>query len=237
MQTRSVAGAQPLFELKFGQVGIARLRFGACDDIDVLRAQLNQAVSQAPALSARAPVVLDFGALAALPDAETSRSLLDCVRASGMLPVGLVDVSSDNEKLAEALQLPLFARPRTTDASGKPPSRAEAAVETTALHRDKPVRSGQQVYARGRDLVVAASVGNGAEVIADGSIHVYGRLSGRALAGAQGAVDARIYCTDFRAQLVSIAGRYRVFEELPAEWRGQSVQIRLDGEKLQLERL
>ncbi len=99
------------------------------------------------------------------------------------------------------------------------------------------MRSGQQIYARGRDLTIAAAVGNGAEVIADGSIHIYGRLSGRALAGAQGDVTARIYCQDFQAELVSIAGHYRVLEDVPTNLRGQAVQAWLDGERLVMERL
>jgi septum site-determining protein MinC len=108
---------------------------------------------------------------------------------------------------------------------------------STGLHHARPVRSGQQIYARGRDLTVAAAVGNGAEVIADGSIHIYGRLSGRALAGAQGDTTARIYCQDFQAELVSIAGHYRVLEDVPANLRGQAIQAWLDGERLIMERL
>ena len=104
------------------------------------------------------------------------------------------------------------------------------------LH-DKPVRSGQQVYARGRDLILTTLVGNGAEVIADGSIHVYGALRGRALAGAQGDTRARIYCREFHAELVSIAGQYRVFEDIPRDLRGQSVQAWLEGDKLLLKKL
>ncbi len=232
MQTNPGANAQALFELKFGQVGIARLHFRGCADIDELRQQLEIAVRQSPALSMHTPVVLDLGDLDPLPDTEHARALVDAVRDAGMLPVGLVDVSPQNEELARSLQLPLFPKPRSGVA--KNASRTDSQPTIVAMHRDKMVRSGQQVYARGRDLVVAASVGNGAEVIADGSIHVYGRFSGRALAGAQGAADARIYCTDFRAELVSIAGRYRVFEELPADLRGRSVQIWLNGEKLEL---
>jgi len=230
MPTGTGAEANPLFELKFGQVGIARLRFRACDDIEALRRQLDIAIGQSPALSARAPVVFDFGDLDTLPDVATTRALLDSVRAAGMLPVGLVDRSAPNEELARALDLPLFAKPRAS--AGKAGGHANAPAAVAGLHREKMVRSGQQVYARGRDLVVVASVGNGAEAIADGSIHVYGRLSGRALAGAQGETQARIYCSDFRAELVSIAGRYRVFEELPADLRGRPVQVWLDGEKL-----
>ena len=99
------------------------------------------------------------------------------------------------------------------------------------LH-DKPVRSGQQIYARGRDLVLTTLVGNGAEVIADGSIHIYGALRGRALAGAQGDESARIYCQEFHAELVSIAGQY-----IPAELRGQPVQAWLEGGRLLLKKL
>ena len=115
--------------------------------------------------------------------------------------------------------------------------RPAAPVATIGLVHDKPVRSGQQVYARGRDLILGALVGNGAEVIADGSIHVYGALRGRALAGAQGDTSARIYCQEFHAELVSIAGHYRVFEDIPADLRGHPVQAWLDGEKLLLKKL
>jgi septum site-determining protein MinC len=105
-------------------------------------------------------------------------------------------------------------------------------VSQGALVIDKPLRSGQQVYARGRDLILTKLVANGAEVIADGSIHVYGALRGRALAGAQGDASARIYCHEFHAELVSIAGQYRVFENMPDELKGQRVQAWLDGDKL-----
>jgi septum site-determining protein MinC len=97
-----------------------------------------------------------------------------------------------------------------------------------------PVRSGQQLYADNRDLTVLSTVGAGAEVIADGSIHVYGALRGRALAGAQGNTDARIFCREFHAELVAIAGHYKVIEEVPKELRGKAVQIWLDQEELKI---
>ncbi|MBI4740253.1 MAG: septum site-determining protein MinC [Betaproteobacteria bacterium] len=97
-----------------------------------------------------------------------------------------------------------------------------------ALFVDRPLRSGQQIYARGGDLVVLAAVSSGAEVIADGSIHVYAPLRGRALAGASGAPGARIFTTRFEAELVSVAGVYRTFEAgVPADLAGQPVQVRL----------
>jgi septum site-determining protein MinC len=92
-----------------------------------------------------------------------------------------------------------------------------------------PVRSGQQVYAENRDLTVLAAVGAGAEVIADGSIHIYGALRGRALAGAQGNEKARIFCREFHAELVAVAGHYKVLDEIPKELHGKPVQVWLDN--------
>jgi len=103
---------------------------------------------------------------------------------------------------------------------------------------DKPLRSGQQVYARGGDLVVLAVVNFGAEVIADGSIHVYAPLRGKAIAGARGNTAARIFSTCMEPELISIAGTYRTTEHpLPAEVIGQPAQIRLEGERLVYEPL
>jgi septum site-determining protein MinC len=110
----------------------------------------------------------------------------------------------------------------------------QPSMRPAGVHHAQPVRSGQQVYARGSDLTLTAMVGNGAEVIADGSIHIYGTLRGRALAGAQGDTGARIFCQNFQAELISIAGQYRVFEDMPANLRGKSVQAWLEGDKLKI---
>jgi septum site-determining protein MinC len=239
MQPAPSAVADPPFELKFGQVGIANLRVFDVD-ADALQAELAARVHAAPQLFARAPLVLDLSALPQAPDAELTQALLQAVRDAGLLPVGLAYGTAENEELAKGLDLPLFAKFR---AAYEPKTPAKKLIEAAdpaphaTLRHEKPVRSGQQVYARGSDLILAAAIGNGAEVIADGSIHCYARLSGRALAGAQGDASARIYCMDFQAELVSIAGRYRVFEDFPAELRGKPAQIRLDGEKLIVDKL
>ena len=112
-----------------------------------------------------------------------------------------------------------------------------AAAAQGALIIDKPLRSGQQVYARGRDLVVLAMVNQGAEVIADGNIHVYAPLRGKAMAGARGNTDARIFSLELDAELLSIAGVYRTSEHpLPLDLMGKPAQVRLvpgpDGDKL-----
>lgn len=237
-------------DLRFGQVGLACVRV-LRDDADGLRDELARRVASAPALFARTAVVLDLSHLTELPDDQHVHALLGGVSAAGMLPVGLAYGSSATEALATRLDLPLIAKFRAVyerqhesaaaPSHGAPatttPRRAEPSTVRTTLHRGEPVRSGQQVYAQARDLTVTASVANGAELIADGSIHVYGRLSGRALAGALGDTDARIFCTDFRAELVSIAGHYRVFEEIPKPFEGKPVQCWLDGEKLHIEPL
>jgi septum site-determining protein MinC len=96
------------------------------------------------------------------------------------------------------------------------------------------VRSGQQLYAENCDLTVMATVGAGAEVIADGSIHIYGTLRGRALAGAQGNTAARIFCRDFHAELVAIAGHYKVLDDVPETLRGKAVQVWLEQDQIKI---
>jgi len=110
------------------------------------------------------------------------------------------------------------------------------APQADALIVDKPLRSGQRVYARGTDIVVLAMVSYGAEVIADGNVHVYAPLRGRAIAGARGNTEARIFSTCMEAQLLSIAGIYRTIEtDLPADVAAKPAKVRLDGEKILIE--
>jgi septum site-determining protein MinC len=112
---------------------------------------------------------------------------------------------------------------------------AEPGTDNGPMIIDTPVRAGQRVYARGRDLIVTAMVNNGAEVIADGSIHVYAPLRGRALAGAQGNTNARIFVSSMEAELVSVAGIYRTFENgYPQQIGKRACQVRLQGDSLNL---
>ena len=116
-----------------------------------------------------------------------------------------------------------------------PASLVSAPIAATTKVIDTPVRSGQRIYARGGDLVLMATVNPGAEVIADGSIHVYAPLRGRALAGAAGSAEARIIATSMEAELVSIAGVYRTFEDgWPKDLQGKPVQVMLKDERLEL---
>lgn len=128
------------------------------------------------------------------------------------------------------------AAPAETAAPAPAPAPAPAAVH--AMIVDTPVRAGQRIYARGTDLIVTAVVNNGAELIADGSIHVYAPLHGRALAGASGNAGARIFALQLQPELVSIAGVYRTFDEgFPADVARQPAQIRLVGDRIDISSL
>jgi septum site-determining protein MinC len=239
-------------DLRFGQVGIANVRVRSIDP-EALRAAIEVRVHEAPALFERAPVVVDLSFLSPQPGDDAVRALLDAVRGAGMLPVGLAYGDDATDELSRRLGLPLIAKFRAqyeraerAASNDEAAPRVEASTQAappaiaepvTALQHHQPVRTGQQVYAQGCDLVVVGAVANGAEVLADGNIHVYGALRGRAFAGALGDKHARIFCGEFRAEIVSIAGHYRVFEELPKEYAGKAVQIRLEQDKLQITRL
>lgn len=243
-------------ELKIGQVGIANLRVRTLD-VALLVDEMRERVQRAPNLFGRAAVVLDFGGLSKVPSLEEARALVEGLHAAGVFPVALAYGTKDIETLSQALGLPLLAKFRAqyepvggASAQVANPVAAEAASALSAtvsvaakpaspksgpgLMHATPVRSGQQVYADNRDLTVVSTVGAGAEVIADGSIHIYGPLRGRALAGAQGDESARIFCREFHAELVAVAGHYKVLEDIPEELRGKAVQVWLDHGQLKL---
>ena len=236
-------------DLKIGQVGIANLRIRTLD-VERLGTEMRERVARAPKLFERAAVIVDFGGLAGTPDVATARALLDALRGAGVIPVALAYGSTDNERLAVELGLPLLAKFRAqyesqeaAPAAAQPPAapaRTEPARAVLAAPGEPgmmvsvPIRSGQQIYAEQRDLTVLATVGAGAEVIADGSIHIYGALRGRALAGARDNEKARIFCREFHAELVAIAGHYKVMEDIPADLRGKAVQVWLDNGQIHI---
>ena len=243
-------------ELKIGQVGIANLRIRTLD-VDQLVREMRERVQRAPKLFGRAAVIVDFGGLAQLPDPDTAGALIDGLRDAGVLPVALAYGSSANDALAQALGLPVLAKFRAqyeraeappaaavAPAPAREPEPAPRRASAKAAPTEAPrapgrmqksaVRSGQQLYAEGCDLTVLSTVGAGAEVISDGSIHIYGTLRGRALAGAQGNAEARIFCREFHAELVAIAGHYKVLDDVPEKLRGKAVQVWLENGQLKL---
>lgn len=247
-------------ELKIGQVGIANLRIRTLD-VDRLTREMHDRVARAPKLFGRAAVILDFGGLSQIPDVATARALLDGLRSAGVLPVALAYGTTETERLSQQLGLPLLAKfraqyeraeldavaaaPPPPPPAPEPARRARAVAPVAAAAEPaKPaqpgrmqtsnVRSGQQLYAENCDLTVMATVGAGAEVIADGSIHIYGTLRGRALAGAQGNTTARIFCREFHAELVAIAGHYKVLDDVPDNLRGKAVQVWLEQDQIKI---
>jgi septum site-determining protein MinC len=149
-------------------------------------------------------------------------------------PSGSAEANAANESLAKSLDLPVLTHFRAPNRPVPVVQAAPAPVEPalpTLVHQ-QPVRSGQRVYARERDLIVTSTIAAGAEVVADGHVHIYGTLRGRVMAGAHGDTAARMFCQEFNAELVSIAGVFRVFETIPAELAGRPVQAWLTGENL-----
>lgn len=239
------------FEIRFGQVGLAQVRVLSID-AKAIQEQLAARLASAPQLFDRTAVCLDLNALEKEPEVAQVRSLLDAIRRAGMCPVGLAHGTAAVEATARTLDLPVLTQfrvqaklghlaspPREAPKPAAPaPSQPDADVfSAPTLMHHHPVRSGQRVYARHRDLVVTSVVGAGAEVIADGCVHIYGALRGKAVAGARGEVTARVFCQEFQAELVSIAGVFRVFETIPAELAGKPVQAWLDGDDLRFARI
>jgi septum site-determining protein MinC len=158
-------------------------------------------------------------------------ALHESIRAHGLF----LDDGSSGVRVPDARA----AEPREEAAAAPAPvAPAPAPAPVQAMIVDTPVRAGQRIYARGTDLIITAVVNNGAEIIADGSIHVYAPLHGRALAGASGDAGARIFALSMQPELVSIAGVYRTFDEgFPAELSRQPAQIRLVGDRIDISSL
>ncbi|KAF0805340.1 septum site-determining protein MinC [Alcanivorax xiamenensis] len=223
------------FEFK-GRMLMATVLYLKDLDSRSLHQQISQRLEDAAQWLLDAPVVVDV----AHPEDASQVELLtavDTLRGLGVNLVALARHPELDDQVAAMLGLGSINLANGRDvARGEPPARsgnskaAPAAAEDT-LVVEQPVRSGQQVYARG-DLIVLAPVSTGAELLAEGNIHIYNTLRGRALAGVRGNEAARIFCQDLDAELVSIAGHYRVAEDLPDAYRRKPVQMSLDGDAM-----
>jgi septum site-determining protein MinC len=233
------------FELKSASLSLVAVVLKTTD-LALLSQALDERFADAPGLFDQDPVAIDLSLVRNSTEAIDFVALVDLLRGHKMLPVAAKSGSAQQMEaalsagLSEAHGPVAPAQPvRSVTREDLPatpalptPDEAPAPARTTLIV-DKPLRSGQRVYAKGSDLVVLAVVSHGAEVIADGNIHVYAPLRGRALAGAMGDTGARIFSTCMEPQLLSIAGIYRTTEtELPASVLGKPGQVKLDGEKL-----
>ena len=215
--------------------------------------ELAEQIGRSPRFFLNAPVVLDLRDAALFASAAELAEAKEILRRHTLTLVGIQNALPAQVEAAAGAGLASFApnstqsqrrrpppepepQPSAEIAAAPPPRPASAANAAKTRLITQPVRSGTQIYARGADLVVTAPVSPGAEIIADGNIHVYGALRGRALAGAGGDLDARIFCDRFEAELISIAGHYLVSEQMPAAERGLRVQIALVDDRLTITR-
>jgi septum site-determining protein MinC len=243
--TVALAGRAPAtFEIKSANLPLVSLLLKSAD-LQALAGELHARFGDIPDFFDRDPLVIDLTPLQAQGGATVDfPALVELLRSFNVVPIAARGGSAAQmDAAAQAGLAPAndatlvrtreepAAAPAVHAAPAAAPAPAMApAPEAGALLVDRPLRSGQQVYARGRDLVVMAMVNPGAEVIADGHIHVYAPLRGKAIAGARGNTEARIVTLCLEPELISIAGVYRTSDvALPPEVLGKPTQIRLVG--------
>lgn len=213
--------------------------------------QLKEKIAQAPEFFKNSPLIIDLEEINRQKNKIDFVGLIKCLHSNHLIPIGLSGGNDNQYGLSLELNIPKHTLRGThsnqttsvkkisietvediaTPASSENPS---SSVENMLI--SQPIRSGQRIYAKG-DLTIIAQVGAGAEIMAEGNIHVYGCLRGRALAGVQGNTESRIFCSDLQAELVSIAGHYKLNEELDKTEPKKPSQIFLQGQALIIEHL
>ncbi|MGD1326622.1 septum site-determining protein MinC [Pandoraea pnomenusa] len=232
----------PYFELRSGAVDTLHFVVKT-PQLDTLRSELAQRFEATPEFFAGDTVAIDVRRLAG-DERVAVPALAEMLAEFRMKPIGVVANAEQAEwAVVDGLprldsherRVPRAARESASEAEAEASVAEASAIPSTII--DRPLRSGQQIYAKG-DLIILDLVSYGAEVIAEGNIHIYAPLRGRALAGVKGKLDARIFCTCLEPELISIAGIYRTGEyALPPEVQGRSVQVRLVDDKLIFEPL
>ncbi len=205
---------------------------------EVIRQALEDKIAQAPAFLKHAPIVINVSDLISPVNWP---QLQKAILATGLRIVGIsgchdIELKAEIERAG----LPLLTEgkeqaPRPAPAPVSAPPVVAPITKTRLI--DLPVRSGQRIYAPDSDLIVTSHVSAGAELIADGNIHIYGMMRGRALAGASGAQDSQIFCTHLTAELVSIAGEYWLSDRIPADYYGKAARLRLVDNALTIQPL
>jgi septum site-determining protein MinC len=256
----SSASRRQAFDLKGTMASLTVLRLRSTD-LALIERQLRVKIAQLPHLFLDAPVLIDLGALTDGAADLSFGDLVGALKSCKLVPVAVANVPDELRAAVTAAGLGLWRPPTPGRARGDgDPTEAASPVEPTAaavpasetepasaaaLALPRPphggpmvvtqaVRGGQIVYAQNNDLVVLAPVNSGAQVIADGHVHIYAPLRGRAVAGAQGLPGARIFCQKLEAELVAISGAYIMAEEIPAKMRGKAVQIFLENGECQI---
>jgi septum site-determining protein MinC len=237
------------FELKADSFSFPTL-YLLTNDVEAINESLNEQVARAPAFFLHAPLIFDLSKLPAECVEVDFPMLVGLTRGQGMAPIGVRGGTPQQQEGAQLMELAILgdgrdsrkkiqeverAEPQTKPPPPEPPRPAVATAESKIITR--PVRSGQKIYAPSGDLIVLAPVSSGAELMADGSIHVYAAMRGRMLAGVKGNEKARVFCRSLAAELVSVAGRYMISEDYPAQLIGKSVQVYLADDRLKIDAL
>jgi septum site-determining protein MinC len=239
--SQQIAHHSPVLEFKSSTFSVPVLVL-ANNDVIIIEQQLQEKIHLAPEFFKNSPLVFDLQELNKHDLDVDVTELTNIIRKLGLLPIGIRGGTPQQNEQALKIGIPIHSshnvaptpepKKRQTHEPQKrqaPEPQAVAAVTTTLITH--PVRSGQRLYASG-DLVILAQVSAGAEILAEGNIHVYGSLRGRALAGVQGNTEARIFCSDLQAELISIAGNYKISEDLDGAVHNQPVQIYLQNHTL-----
>lgn len=218
-----------------------------CSDLSIssLQSLLTAKLAQAPAFFYQAPIVINLQDNDNSPDFMALKQLFTELK---LVLVGVTGANAEQKTAAQQAGLAVLQAGKAPAAKATELSAqtAAAAKPTQVVVQPQPmdskiveqnVRSGQQIYAKGADLIIKGAVGAGAEVIADGNIHIYGSLRGKAIAGASGDSSKRIYCYNMQAELVSIAGNYWLSHSLQGEFWGKPACIRWQGESLVISEL
>ncbi|MDK8464639.1 septum site-determining protein MinC [Marinobacter sp. SS13-12] len=241
MSETAVSGVKQCFQLKSASVSMTALELYFFDD-EEFESTLRDKISQAPGFFKDIPLIVSLEKYEGISSELDFFKIIGTCRRHNIHVIGVRGGNDDQRRLARGASLALLPggnqRDReidtgpdteTTEAIDSPtPPRVENHGEPApARIINQPVRSGQQVYAPDGDLIILAPVQAGAEVLAAGNIHVYGPLRGRALAGIHGAEHARVFCQSLEAELVSIAGHYKISEDLQDNGWKTAVQIQL----------
>jgi septum site-determining protein MinC len=226
----------PPFELKGSLFTLTVLHLHEANH-EIIARYLVEKIRQAPGFFRNTPVVVDLEALTEADADVDFISLSGLLRTQGLVPVGVRNGSPALQAAAVLAGLPVLPDGRSAAAVKKLDKPEHYPPVGCSKIITQPVRSGQQIYAADGDLILLGAISAGAEVLADGNIHSYGPLRGRALAGVKGDTEARIFCQSLAAELVSIAGHYRIIEQLDEAEQGKPVQLYLSEDHLIIEPL
>ncbi len=201
---------------------------------EVIHKAIQEKMEQAPEFLKNAPVVIN---ISALPIDADLAALHRAIESVGLRIVGISGCQTDEQrKIVLTSGLPLLKEGKSQKALTEENKPTEPIFKKTRII-NTPVRSGQRIYAPNSDLIVTNNVSAGAELIADGNIHIYGVLRGRVLAGASGDQESQIFCTHLNAELTSIAGQYWLSEKIPEHFVGKAAKLRLVNSELTIETL